>query len=92
MSAEDRLTEEDEAVKKIQVLGPGCPNCKRLADLTERVAREMGIEFELEKITEITRITQFGVMATPGLVVDGKVLVSGRVPSLDELEKLLREE
>jgi small redox-active disulfide protein 2 len=76
-------------MKKIQVLGPGCPNCKRLADLTERVARELGIEFELEKITEITQITQFGVMATPGLVVDGEVLISGRVPSEAEVKKLL---
>jgi small redox-active disulfide protein 2 len=76
-------------MKKIQVLGPGCPNCRRLADLTERVARELGIEFELEKITEITRITEFGVMATPGLAVDGEVLVSGRVPSEAEVKKLL---
>jgi small redox-active disulfide protein 2 len=76
-------------MKKIQILGPGCPNCERLANLTERVARELGIEFELEKITEITRIVQFGVMATPGLVVDGEVLVSGRVPSEAEVKKLL---
>jgi small redox-active disulfide protein 2 len=76
-------------VKKIQILGPGCANCERLADLTERVARNLGIEFELEKVTEITRITQMGVMATPGLVVDGRVLVSGRVPSEAEVKRLL---
>jgi small redox-active disulfide protein 2 len=76
-------------MKKILILGPGCPNCNRLADLTERVARELGIEFELHKVTEISQITAFGVMATPGLAVDGEVLVSGRVPSEAELKKLL---
>ena len=77
-------------MKKILILGPGCPNCKRLADLAERVAREMRIEFELHKVTEISQITQFGIMATPGLAVDGKVLVSGRVPSEAELKELLK--
>ena len=76
-------------MKKILILGPGCPNCTRLADMTERVARELGIEFELHKVTEISQITSFGVMATPGLVVDGKVLVSGRVPSEAEVKKFL---
>jgi len=76
-------------MKKILILGPGCANCNRLADLTERVARELGIEFELHKVTEIGQITAFGVMATPGLAVDGEVLVSGRVPSEAELKKLL---
>jgi small redox-active disulfide protein 2 len=77
-------------MKKIQVLGPGCPNCNRLADLTENVARELGIDYELEKVTDIVRITQLGIMATPGLAVDGRVLVSGRVPSEAELKELLQ--
>lgn len=76
--------------KKIQVLGPGCPNCRRLAELTEKAAGELGIEYELEKVTDITKITQFGIMATPGLAVDGKVLVSGRVPSETEIKKMLQ--
>jgi small redox-active disulfide protein 2 len=76
-------------MKKIQILGPGCPNCERLAAMTDRVARELGIEFEIEKIKEITEIVQFGVMATPGLVLDGKVLVSGRVPSEAEVKEWL---
>ena len=76
-------------MKKIQILGPGCPNCERLAGLTERVARELVIEFELQKVTEITEIVQFGVMATPGLVLDGEVLVSGRVPSEAEVKEWL---
>jgi small redox-active disulfide protein 2 len=82
--------EEDESMKKIQILGPGCPNCKRLAKLTDKVAGELGIDYELEKVTDIVKITQFGVMATPGLAVDGTVLVSGRVPSESEIRKMLQ--
>ena len=77
-------------MKKIQVLGPGCPNCSRLASVTEEIAKEIGLEYELEKVTEITAIIGFGVMKTPALAVDGKVLVSGRVPSRDEIKKLLQ--
>jgi small redox-active disulfide protein 2 len=77
-------------MKKIQVLGPGCPNCTRLADLTEKVAGELGLDYELEKVTDIVRITRLGVLATPGLAVDGKVLVSGRVPSEAEIRKMLQ--
>ena len=76
-------------MKKIQILGPGCPNCKRLAELTEKAAGELGLDYELEKVTDIMQITQFGVMATPGLAVDGKVLVSGRVPSEAEIKEML---
>lgn len=77
-------------MKKIQVLGTGCPSCRRLAELTEQVARELQIEYELEKVTEIERIVAFGVVATPALVVDGDVKASGQVPGLDELKALLR--
>jgi small redox-active disulfide protein 2 len=77
-------------MRKIQILGPGCPNCRRLAELTEKAAGELGLDYELEKVTDITQITRFGVMATPGLAVDGKVLVSGRVPSEAEIKEMLR--
>jgi len=77
-------------VKKIQVLGPGCPNCRKLADLAEEVARELEIDYELEKVTEIMRFADFGVMTTPALVVDGEVKVSGRVPRREEIETMLR--
>ena len=63
---------------------------ERLADLTERVAGELGLDYELEKVTDIVEITRFGVMATPGLAVDGNVLVSGRVPSESEIKKMLQ--
>ena len=77
-------------MKKIQVLGPGCPNCKRLVDLTEKVAADLGLDFELEKVTDIMEITRFGVLAPPGLAVDGEVRVSGRVPTEAEIRDLLR--
>ena len=77
-------------MKSIQILGPGCPNCRRLAQMAEEVAGELGLDCRVEKITDIMRITEFGVLATPGLVVDGRLVVSGRVPSRAELEELLK--
>jgi small redox-active disulfide protein 2 len=73
----------------IQILGTGCPKCKKLAEVAEAAAKELGIEHQLEKVTEINRIVAFGVMMTPALVVDGNVKVSGRVPDMNEMKKLL---
>lgn len=73
----------------IQILGTGCPKCKKLAEAAEEAAKEMGIEYRLEKVTEINRIIGFGVMMTPALVVDGTVKVSGRVPDKEEMRKFL---
>jgi small redox-active disulfide protein 2 len=77
-------------MKTIQILGPGCPNCRRLAQLAEEVAFELGLDCRVEKITDIIQITGFGLLATPGLVVDGQLMVSGRVPSRAELRELLK--
>jgi len=76
-------------MKLIKVLGPGCPRCEQLATLTTRAADEIGIDYQLEKVTDILRFSDFGVMATPGLVVDGQVKVQGKVPSLDEIKAML---
>jgi small redox-active disulfide protein 2 len=76
-------------MKKIQILGPGCPRCEKLAELTDEVARSTGIEYELEKVTDIQEIVKFGVMITPALVVDGQVKMSGKVPAREEIEKML---
>ena len=73
----------------IQILGTGCPKCKKLAEVAEAAAKELGVDYQLEKVTEINRITAFGVMMTPALVVDGAVKLSGRVPDINELKKLL---
>jgi len=75
--------------KKLQILGTGCPKCKQLAMLTEEAAKELGIEYELIKVTDINEIVSFGVMATPALVVDGVVKVAGKVPPVGEIKKLL---
>ena len=76
-------------MKKLQILGTGCPKCQKLAETAETAARELGLEYEVEKVKEIDKIMAFGVMMTPSLAVDGEVKVSGKVPSIDELKKLL---
>jgi small redox-active disulfide protein 2 len=73
----------------IQVLGTGCPKCRKLAELAESAANELGIDYTLEKVTDINRITEFGVMMTPALAVDGVVKVSGKVPSPGDVKKML---
>jgi small redox-active disulfide protein 2 len=77
-------------MKKLQILGTGCAKCNQLAEQTESAAKELGIDFELEKVTDIDEILSFGVMMTPALVVDGDVKVVGKVPSPDELKEMLR--
>ena len=76
-------------MKKIQILGTGCPKCKKLAENAEAAAKELGIEFEIEKVTDINEIMKFGVMMTPALAVDGEVKVVGKVPSPDEINRML---
>ncbi len=73
----------------VKVLGPGCPRCQELMKRTQSVARELGLNCRVEKVTDIRQITSYGVMITPALVVDGQVKVSGKVPSLDDLRKIL---
>ena len=76
-------------MKKLQILGSGCSKCKALAERTETVAKAMGLDYELEKVTDIEKIVSFGVMATPALVVDGEVKASGRVPGSEEIKTML---
>jgi small redox-active disulfide protein 2 len=76
-------------MKKIQILGPGCPKCKKLAENTEAAAKDLGIEYQLEKVTDINEITKFGVMMTPALVVDGHVKVVGKVLDAEPLKQML---
>jgi small redox-active disulfide protein 2 len=75
---------------KLQVLGGGCPSCVRLAEVAEAAATELGIDYEVEKVTDVIAIAGFGVMMTPALVVDGEVKLVGKVPAVDELKKLLQ--
>jgi small redox-active disulfide protein 2 len=74
---------------KIEVLGSGCSKCKKLAETAEQAARSLGIAYELEKVTDMQKIMAYGVLMTPALVVNGQVKVAGKVPSLDQVKKML---
>ncbi len=74
---------------KLQILGTGCPKCGKLAEMAEKAAKSLGLEYRLEKVTDIRAIMRFGVMMTPALAVDGVVKVSGKVPSEKEIRKIL---
>ena len=74
---------------KLQILGTGCAKCNKLTELTKEAADKSGIEYELEKVSDIKEIMKFGVMTTPALVVNGEVKVAGRVPAVDEIQKLI---
>lgn len=76
-------------MKTLQILGTGCPKCKKLAELTEQTAKELGLEYTLVKVTDIDKIMDFGVMMTPALAVDGVVKVAGKIPAVEELRKLI---
>ena len=73
----------------IKILGPGCANCANLERATREAMAELGLEATVEKVTDYPTIASYGVMSTPGLVVDEKVVVSGRVPRAEEIRLLL---
>ncbi len=75
--------------KKLQILGPGCPKCRQLAANAQAAGDEMGIEYTIEKVTDINEIMTFGVMMTPALVVDGEVKVVGKAPSPEDIKDML---
>jgi len=74
---------------EIKVLGTGCPKCKTLEKLTRGIVEQNGLDATVEKVEDIVAIMNYGVISTPALVVDGRVVVKGRVPSADELKKIL---
>lgn len=76
-------------MKKIHILGTGCAKCNALTEAVKQAVAAAGIPAEIEKVTDILRFADFGVMMTPALVVDGVVKATGKVPSADELKKLL---
>ena len=77
-------------MKKIQILGTGCPKCRQLSENAETAANDLGIEYEIEKVSDINKIIQFGVMMTPALAVDGEVKVAGKVASVEEIKELIK--
>lgn len=74
---------------EIKVLGTGCTKCKKLEQLTREMIDELGIEANVEKVEDIYKIMQYGVMRTPGLVIDDKVVLSGKLPKSKELKEIL---
>jgi small redox-active disulfide protein 2 len=78
-------------VKTIEVLGPGCANCKRLEAVAREAVQMAGVEAEIVKVTDYAQIAAYGVLSTPGLVIDGKVVSTGRIPSAGNVAVWLSE-
>ena len=76
-------------MKTIKVVGTGCAKCKKLEENARAAADELGIEYELEKVTDINEFIEYGILTTPALVVDGEVKMSGRAPSVEEIKEIL---
>jgi small redox-active disulfide protein 2 len=76
-------------MKKIQILGTGCAKCMKLTENAREAAKQSGIDVEVEKVTDIKDIMNYGVMMTPGLAIDGQVKAVGKVLSVEEIKKLL---
>lgn len=76
---------------KLLILGTGCAKCNALAQFTEQAAKELGLEYELNKVTDLKQIMALGVMMTPALAVNGNVKVVGKVPSVAELKTILQQ-
>lgn len=76
-------------MKTVQVLGPGCAKCEELARLTKAAVAELGLSCDVEKVSDIQAIMAAGVMVTPALVVDGRVMFSGKVPPLEKIKEML---
>ncbi len=76
-------------MKQMLILGTGCAKCSKLYEMTEQAAKELGIPYEINKVSDLKQIMALQVMVTPALVVDGSLKVAGRVPSLDDIKKLL---
>jgi small redox-active disulfide protein 2 len=74
----------------IEILGSGCLKCQKLAEQAEIAAKELGLEYRLEKVTDINRIAEYGILLTPGLVVDGEVKSFGRLLSAEKIRPLLQ--
>jgi len=77
-------------MKTIQILGMGCSKCEMLYKHAEAAAKELTLDYKMEKISDMNKITAMGVMMTPALAVDGKVLISGRIPSVEALKDILK--
>jgi small redox-active disulfide protein 2 len=87
--SENLIIEREDVFMKIEILGTGCPKCKQLYENTQGAVKNKGIEAEVVKVEDIVKITGYGVMMIPALVIDGEVKVSGKVLSSEEIENLI---
>jgi len=76
---------------KVEILGAGCPKCKKLAEITEQAAKELKIAVEIIKVTDIQEIINRGVMMTPSLSINGEIKCTGKIPTIDEIKNWLKE-
>jgi len=74
---------------KIEVFGSGCPRCKQTEKIIKKAVEELGADGTVEKVTDMNKIMEKGILSTPAVVIDGKVVLTGRIPSLDEAKKLI---
>lgn len=74
---------------KIKILGTGCPKCKEIEKIVRKVVEDLGIKISIEKVEDIERIIEYGVLSTPAVVVDGKIVISGKVPSEQDIVDIL---
>ena len=74
---------------KIQILGTGCPKCEKLTEMVEEAIRAEGLDARLEKVTDIEEILTYGILMTPGLVIDGELKMTGKLPTPEQLRELL---
>jgi len=79
-------------MKEIKILGTGCPRCEQLAAAAKQAADQLGLQVELTKIKDISEFPSYGLMLTPGLVIDDKLVVQGKVPTVDEIKVLFAKE
>jgi len=78
---------------EIKVLGPGCANCHKMEELATQAVKELGINANIEKITDIARIAMHGILSTPGLIINGKIKHSGKpLPSLEKVKEMIKAE
>jgi len=75
----------------VKILGPGCPNCKRVEELTLKALQELDLEAEVQKVTDPSEIVEMGVMSTPGLVINDEVVCKSRIPTLEEITGYLKD-
>ncbi|MHB8806261.1 MAG: thioredoxin family protein [Anaerolineaceae bacterium] len=85
------MNEKEITMIEIKVLGPGCANCKRLEQIAHRVVDDLAVEANIIKVTDYKEIVDLGVMSTPGLIINNKVVSSGRIPSMEEVEDWIKE-